>query len=905
MPAVSVRLPFADLERHDGIRADPVSDKPGGRQRWAHLGRQLGIGELFTVVGLVLLAAVLRGFYLWDIPRFTDEVREAQIGLSIARGEALPLTNWDPYIGALWNYLLALFFLIGGPSIYAPRAVVMVAGALTVVPAYLLGKSIGGVRVGVLTAILLSSAPVHIAINSHIAWSNCLTPLLTTTGFWLFHGAVSAGRPGLLVWSGASFGLALQTHPSVAMLLPGAVLYGVLTRRSWLRSPWPYLALALGLVAYANVLVEGVRTDWNVVNAAGRVQAQYAEQEALSVGVYARRLEQLVKLLADSLAGLLTEKGALAGPLGDPRAFGLTVLAGAGLVLVGVKRTWLPLVVVLSMALLLPLVNNRYESTVPKARYLAPLLPMCYVGMALLLTDAFDASHRWLSSWRQRIARGAVVAIGLLVVGIPFVGLHDYYDQAQREGLTNAPLFRTIEAVQAARERPSERVTLDRSLNQISTLGGGRMLRQLLLAGAVYRWNTWVVDLPRLGDDDPPAIRGPLVVAASNERNARRAYVARDVTVGSQEVLMSMDLRAEMPADSSAEPRVLHVSGARLTAPTPRHQVRRRLRAVTEPFLSGLTMPGALAFAPDGRLFFTELLAGRIRIADGGVLEEEPFAVLPATKALEHGALGLTLDPSFADSHWVYVFYSEADAENRPFRNRVVRFTEREGRATETRVLLDDLPVNQTQFSNGAHNGGRIAFGPDGKLYVALGQMNEPTRTQDPDELYGKVLRINPDGSIPDDNPYPGRPAYALGLHNVWGMAFHPVSRQLYVADNGAPLQDLVQVAGPGHGSADSRKGRVGRPSPLDGAVWSSRAQRLGVTGMAIYDGSVFPEYHGDLFFCSLQVGGLRRLRLSDPGYSPTSEPDLVSERCRLDVANAPDGTLYFSDLTTIYRLAR
>ena len=114
----------------------------------------------------------------------------------------------------------------------------------------------------------------------------------------------------------------------------------------------------------------------------------------------------------------------------------------------------------------------------------------------------------------------------------------------------------------------------------------------------------------------------------------------------------------------------------------------------------------------------------------------------------------------------VYVFYSEADAENRPTRNRLVRFTERDGRAAEATAILGDLPINQTRYYNGDHNGGRLAFGPDGMLYVSLGEMVRRSQVPDPQTPFGKILRVRPDGTVPPDNPYDGSPTYALGFRN-------------------------------------------------------------------------------------------------------------------------------------------
>lgn len=174
-----------------------------------------------ALIGLVLLALALRWPDLMLVPRFTDELLEVQPGIQIARGQAFPLVNWQPHIGAMFNYLVAAAFLLVGPRIEVGRLVVMLLGALTVVPAYLLGRGVGGRGIGVLTGLLVAVSATHIAVNSHIAYSHSLTPLFSTTGLWLLHRAV-VGRSGWrLAVAGLAFGLALQSHPSALAALAG------------------------------------------------------------------------------------------------------------------------------------------------------------------------------------------------------------------------------------------------------------------------------------------------------------------------------------------------------------------------------------------------------------------------------------------------------------------------------------------------------------------------------------------------------------------------------------------------------------------------------------------------------------------------------------------------------------
>ncbi|MBA3330606.1 MAG: PQQ-dependent sugar dehydrogenase, partial [Actinobacteria bacterium] len=176
-------------------------------------------------------------------------------------------------------------------------------------------------------------------------------------------------------------------------------------------------------------------------------------------------------------------------------------------------------------------------------------------------------------------------------------------------------------------------------------------------------------------------------------------------------------------------------------------------------YLDGLKVPVGLVFAPDGRLFFSEVFTGNVRVAerdgDRARLLEQPFVSLEIAKGAEAGVLGLALDPDFEHNRWVYLYYSEPDPTRRdrvPRRNRVVRFTERDNVGIEMTVILDDIDMAR----EGRHNGGRLAFGLDGKLYVTVGNAQDRSHSQDMRRPNGKILRINPDGSIPADNPFPG-----------------------------------------------------------------------------------------------------------------------------------------------------
>src|SRR5438093_11712674 len=171
----------------------------------------------------------------------------------------------------------------------------------------------------------------------------------------------------------------------------------------------------------------------------------------------------------------------------------------------------------------------------------------------------------------------------------------------------------------------------------------------------------------------------------------------------------------------------------------------------------------ALAWSPDGRLFYAER-AGTIRTFDGKT--SRVFATVSASTSGERGLLGLAVSPAFQSDHFVYAFYSRADDQSR---QRVVRWTDQGGTGTSLTTIVDNLPAG----NDCCHKGGRIAFGPDRKLYVTLGENHVAADAQRTSSLRGKILRYNPDGSVPGDNPFgSSNPVWAIGLRNPFGLAF-------------------------------------------------------------------------------------------------------------------------------------
>lgn len=284
---------------------------------------------------------------------------------------------------------------------------------------------------------------------------------------------------------------------------------------------------------------------------------------------------------------------------------------------------------------------------------------------------------------------------------------------------------------------------------------------------------------------------------------------------------------------------------------------------VADGFASRIT---ALAFAPDGRIFVAQQ-DGRIDIISGGSRLATPFVDLVVDANGERGLIGLALDPAFASNGRVYVHYTTPDGG---VHNRISRLTAN-GNVAAGEAVLVELPALSVANN---HNGGALAFGPDGRLYVGVGDNANSSNAPDLGTVFGKLLRFNPDGSIPPDNPFAGqasglaRAVWAYGLRNPFTFAFDPSSGLLFINDVGANAWEEVNagVAGGDYGWP-SEEG----PSDAPGKIAPRYAYPHGgalVGGYAIVGGGFYrpathafpPDYLGDYFFGDYVTGEIHRL---------------------------------------------
>lgn len=323
---------------------------------------------------------------------------------------------------------------------------------------------------------------------------------------------------------------------------------------------------------------------------------------------------------------------------------------------------------------------------------------------------------------------------------------------------------------------------------------------------------------------------------------------------------------------------------------------------------AGLTWPTALAVADDGRVFVTEQ-SGALKVIKNGTLLPTPFIELTVRgqggAANEEGLVGITLDPSFATNNFLYVYYTvPASGGNVTSHNRVSRFTANGDVAIPgSEQILFEVPGP----SSGAHNGGALHFGADGKLYIAVGDHSNSANSQSMNTVKGKLLRISVDGTIPDDNPFfttatgQNRAIWALGLRNPYRFAVQPGTGKILINDvgNGSFEEINEGVAGANYGW-NLTEGPTNDPrfrSPLFAYPHQTPSRFLGcaIVGGAFYNPTAvtFPSFYVGKYFFADYCGEWMRV-LDPPTGTAWEFATGVVQPVDLQVGN--DGALYYLD---------
>ncbi|WP_414832943.1 PQQ-dependent sugar dehydrogenase [Afifella sp. YEN Y35] len=328
-----------------------------------------------------------------------------------------------------------------------------------------------------------------------------------------------------------------------------------------------------------------------------------------------------------------------------------------------------------------------------------------------------------------------------------------------------------------------------------------------------------------------------------------------------------------------------------------------------ETVAEGLSHPWGLAFLPDGSMLVTERSGNLRHVTPAGDVSE-PISGLPEVdNRSQGGLLDIALDPDFEENRLVYWSYAEP-GDGGTTSTAVAR-----GELSDDGTEMQDVQVTFSQepkVASTAHYGSRLVFDREGRLFVTLGErFSEAFRgqAQELDSDLGKIVRLNSDGSIPDDNPYVGREdarpeIWSYGHRNVQAAALNPETGELWEIEHGPKGGDELNIARPGenYGWPVISYGVNYNGTP----VGSGKAQAEGMvdplyqwtpviapSGMIFYEGDMFPEWQGDIFVGGLASQALVRLELD--GEKVTHEERLLHERAQRirDVVEGPDGAIY------------
>ena len=291
-----------------------------------------------------------------------------------------------------------------------------------------------------------------------------------------------------------------------------------------------------------------------------------------------------------------------------------------------------------------------------------------------------------------------------------------------------------------------------------------------------------------------------------------------------------------------------------------------------------LEKPRAIAVSDD-KIFVTEK-DGFIRIIEDGNLLESPLAAFRPANVFDGGLLGITLDPNFSNNHYIYVFLTYE--EDGYLWNKILKITESENKLQDAVTIFDKIPGSS--FTNG----GFIKFGPDGKLYVGTGTVSDSSHLpQDLSSLSGKILRLNDDGSIPEDNPFPNSPVYSLGFRNPQGMTWDN-DGNLFVAEFGPEKNDEINLIQAGKNYGWPEQQCSGDENFEDAIICYDPSIEPG--GILFYSGDKL-DFEYPFIMASMRSANLYQVDFEE-GLS--SQKSILSGIGRVrDVVEGSDGSLY------------
>ena len=322
-----------------------------------------------------------------------------------------------------------------------------------------------------------------------------------------------------------------------------------------------------------------------------------------------------------------------------------------------------------------------------------------------------------------------------------------------------------------------------------------------------------------------------------------------------------------------------------------------------------LDRPVSFTFGPGRKIWYVEKETGQVRIHDLDTDSDRLFVTVPGVNGDgERGMLGIALHPRYPTKPLVYVYVTRSASGQ--LRNQILRYRDDHGSGVHRKALFSSAAGGSPY-----HNGGRIAFGPDGMLYAIVGDAHDAANAQDmSDEDRGKIIRIEPDGDVPPDNPFDDR-VWVFGIRNSFGFAFDPLTDDLWETENGPACNDEVNLIrggenygwGPDQTCDGASPGNTNQDGPNPVLPELFYENTIGITGVAFCDECrLGPQSNGAAFFGAVNNGEVTRIVFDDQhdaieGHSVVYDHGAST----LSFEVGPGGRIFFSDFDGIHKLVR
>jgi glucose/arabinose dehydrogenase len=325
--------------------------------------------------------------------------------------------------------------------------------------------------------------------------------------------------------------------------------------------------------------------------------------------------------------------------------------------------------------------------------------------------------------------------------------------------------------------------------------------------------------------------------------------------------------------------------------------------------MGDLDRPVAFTFGPGRKIWYVEKGTGQVRIHDLDTDSDRLFVTVPGVNGDgERGMLGIALHPRYPDKPLVYVYVTRSASGQ--LRNQILRYRDVRGSGVHRTALFSSVAGGSPY-----HNGGRIAFGPDGMLYAIVGDAHNAANAQDlSDEDRGKIIRIEPDGDVPPDNPFDDR-VWVFGIRNSFGFAFDPLTDELWETENGPSCNDEINLIeggenygwGPDQTCDGASPGNTNRDGPNPVLPELFFENTIGITGIAFCDGCrLGPRSNGAAFFGAVNDGEVTRIVFDDQHDAIASHSVVYDHGgSTLSFEVGPGGRIFFSDFDGVYKLVR